>query len=250
MKAVRVGADGTWEDLPPGQPGVLAISGPTVFPGYVIGRDENGYVLDGRGKLVDGWLDTGDLARVDAEGFVHLSGRAKDLIIRGGHNIDPAVIEDALLEHPQVAAAAAVGRPDPHAGEVPVAYVALAAGATVGEDELRSWASARVAEPAAAPKAVTVLDTLPVTAVGKPYKLPLRADATRRAVLDALTRDRPARHGRHPDRGRRAGRRDHRRVRDRPARRRGDPGPLRHHLGARGRRCAPLPFPRKTSTQE
>jgi fatty-acyl-CoA synthase len=186
MKAVRVGVDGTWEDLPPGRSGVLAISGPTVFPGYVIERNDDGYVLDGRGKLVDGWLDTGDLARVDAEGFVHLSGRAKDLIIRGGHNIDPAVIEDALLAHPQVAAAAAVGRPDPHAGEVPVAYVALAPGATVGEDELRSWASARVAEPAAAPKTVTVLDTLPATAIGKPYKLPLRADATRRAVLDAL----------------------------------------------------------------
>ena len=118
---------------------------------------------------------------------MYLSGRAKDLIIRGGHNIDPAVVEDALLAHPQVAAAAAVGRPDPHAGEVPVAYVALAAGASVGEDELRAWASARVAEPAAAPKTVTVLDTLPVTAIGKPDKLPLRADATRRAVLDALT---------------------------------------------------------------
>jgi fatty-acyl-CoA synthase len=187
MKAVRVGADGTWEDLGPGQPGVLAISGPTVFPGYVIGRNEKGYVLDGRGKLIDGWLDTGDLARVDTDGFVHLSGRAKDLIIRGGHNIDPAVVEDALLTHPRVTAAAAVGRPDPHAGEVPVAYVALTAGASVGEDELRSWASARVAEPAAAPKSVTVLDTLPVTAIGKPDKLALRADATRRAVLDALT---------------------------------------------------------------
>ena len=165
---------------------MLAISGPTVFPGYVTGRDENGYVLDGRGKLVDGWLDTGDLARVDADGFVHLSGRAKDLIIRGGHNIDPAVIEDALLAHPQVLAAAAVGRPDPHAGEVPVAYVTLAPGASVGEDELCAWAGERVAEPAAAPKAVTVLDAIPVTEVGKPYKLPLRADATRRAVLDAL----------------------------------------------------------------
>ncbi len=186
MKAVHIGADGTWADLPPGQPGVLAISGPTVFPGYVTGRDENGYVLDGRGKLVDGWLDTGDLARVDADGFVHLSGRAKDLIIRGGHNIDPAVIQDALLEHPQVLAAAAVGRPDPHAGEVPVAYVTLAPGASVGEDELCAWAGERVAEPAAAPKAVTVLDAIPVTEVGKPYKLPLRADATRRAVLDAL----------------------------------------------------------------
>ena len=185
MKAVRVRTDGSWEDLPSEQPGVLAISGPTVFPGYVVGRDDNGYVLDGQGKLVDGWLDTGDLARVDAEGFVHLSGRAKDLIIRGGHNIDPAVIEDALLAHPRVATAAAVGRPDPHAGEVPVAYVTLTAGACVAEDELRSWASARV-EPAAAPKTVTVLDTLPVTAIGKPSKLPLRADATRRAVSDAI----------------------------------------------------------------
>jgi fatty-acyl-CoA synthase len=186
MKAVRSGTDGTWEDLPPGRTGVLAISGPTVFPGYVVGREENGYVLDGLGKLVDGWLDTGDLARVDGEGFVHLAGRAKDLIIRGGHNIDPSVIEDALLAHPQVAAAAAVGRPDPHAGEVPVAYVALAPGATIGEDELCSWARERVSEPAAAPKAVSVLDAIPATTVGKPYKLPLRADATRRAVLDAL----------------------------------------------------------------
>jgi hypothetical protein len=148
---------------------------------------ENGYVLDGLGKLVDGWLDTGDLAQVDSEGFVQLSGRAKDLIIRGGHNIDPTVVEDALLAHPQVAAAAAVGRPDPHAGEVPVAYVALAPGARIGEDELCSWARIRVAEPAAAPKAVTVLDAVPFTDVGKPYKLPLRADVTRRAVLDALT---------------------------------------------------------------
>jgi fatty-acyl-CoA synthase len=138
------------------------------------------------GKLRDGWLDTGDLALVDTDGFIHLAGRAKDLIIRGGHNIDPAVVEDALLTHPQVTAAAAVGRPDPHAGEVPVTYVTLTPGASVGEDELRAWASARVAEPAAAPKSVTVLDTLPVTAIGKPDKLALRADATRRAVLHAL----------------------------------------------------------------
>jgi fatty-acyl-CoA synthase len=166
---------------------VLAISGPTVFPGYVVGRDENGHVLEGQGKLVDGWLDTGDLARVDAEDFVYLAGRAKDLIIRGGHNIDPAVVEDALLAHPQVAAAAAVGRPDAHSGEVPVAYVTLTEGGTVGADELRAWAGERIGEPAAAPKTVTVLDAIPVTAIGKPYKLPLRADATRRAVREALS---------------------------------------------------------------
>ena len=64
------------------------------------------------GAVRDGWLNTGDLGRVDADGFVYLTGRAKDLIIRGGHNIDPKVIEDALLAHPAVAAAAAVGRPD------------------------------------------------------------------------------------------------------------------------------------------
>ncbi|SED08359.1 fatty-acyl-CoA synthase [Amycolatopsis tolypomycina] len=176
----------TGEELPGGETGVLAISGPTVFLGYVVGRDRTGYLLDGLGKLRDGWLDTGDLARLDADGFVHLAGRAKDLIIRGGHNIDPALVEDALLAHPQVTAAGAVGRPDEHAGEVPVAYVTLTPGATASEAELLAWAAGRVPERAAAPKAVTVLDALPVTDVGKPYKLALRADATRRAIAEAL----------------------------------------------------------------
>ena len=130
MKAVQVNADGDWADLPAGQVGVLAISGPTVFPGYVTGRTPGGPVLGGLGKLRDGWLDTGDLAWVAPDGFVHLVGRAKDLIIRGGHNIDPAVIEGVLLAHPAVTAAQAVGRPDLHAGEVPVAFVTLAPGAT------------------------------------------------------------------------------------------------------------------------
>jgi fatty-acyl-CoA synthase len=185
MRAVRVAADGTW-DVPAGETGLLVISGPTVFPGYVTGQDENGFLLDGLGKLHDGWLDTGDLARIDADGFVYLAGRAKDLIIRGGHNIDPAIIEDALLAHPQVTAASAVGRPDAHAGEVPVAYVTLAPGATATEDELRDWASRRVPDRAAAPKTVTVLDALPLTAVGKPYKLALRTDATHRELRAAL----------------------------------------------------------------
>lgn len=187
---VRVVApDGTWRDLPPGETGLLAISGPTVFPGYVTDRDGNGAVLDGLGKLVDGWLDTGDLARIDEDGFVYLAGRAKDLIIRGGHNIDPAIIEDTLLAHPQVTAASAVGRPDVHAGEVPVAYVTLAPGAIVTEDDLRDWASDQVPDRTAAPKTVTILDELPVTAVGKLYKLALRKDAVRaelRAALDQI----------------------------------------------------------------
>lgn len=186
VAVVRTTEDGVWQALPPGETGVLTISGPTVFAGYVTGRDEHGHRLDGLGTLVDGWLSTGDLAHIDEEGFIHLHGRAKDLIIRGGHNIDPAIIEDTLLSHPRVSAAGAVGRPDVHAGEVPVAYVTVTAGAEVGEDELVAWAAERVPERAAAPKTVTILDTLPVTDVGKPYKLGLRADATRRELLDAL----------------------------------------------------------------
>jgi fatty-acyl-CoA synthase len=185
-RVVRVEPDGTWTDLPAGETGVLVIGGPTVFPGYVTDRDGNAPVLDGLGKLRDGWLDTGDLARIDADGFVYLAGREKDLIIRGGHNIDPAIIEDALLAHPLVTAASAVGRPDVHAGEVPVAYVSVAAGATVTEDELRDWAGTRVPDRTAAPKAVTILDTLPVTAVGKPYKLALRSDAARTELRSAV----------------------------------------------------------------
>ncbi len=186
VKVVRVREDGSWEDLPSGTTGVLAISGPTVFAGYAVAHDEHGHVLDGMGKLVDGWLDTGDLARVDSDGFIYLVGRAKDIIIRGGHNIDPAVIEDALLAHPQVTAVSAVGRPDAHAGEVPVAYVTVAADAGITEDELQAWAGERVPERAAAPRTVTILHALPVTAVGKPYKLALRADATRRELEQAL----------------------------------------------------------------
>ena len=184
IKAVEIGQDDTWHDLPPGSIGIIAIAGPTVFPGYVVGRDHDGLVLDGRGRLRDGWLNTGDLGLVDGEGFLHLTGRAKDLIIRGGHNIDPRIVENALLEHPHVTGASVVGQPDRHAGEVPVAYVTL--DATVAEQDLVAWAADHVSERAAAPKEVRILNELPVTGVGKPYKLGLRADAARRAVHAAL----------------------------------------------------------------
>lgn len=183
---VRVREDGVWEELPVGEIGALAVGGPTVFAGYVISRDANGHLTDGLGALHQGWLNTGDLAHIDEDGFIYLHGRVKDLIIRGGHNIDPATIEDALLAHPHVSAASAVGRPDAHAGEVPVAYVAVVADSDVTEAELVAWAAERVAERAAAPRTVTILDALPVTDVGKPYKLGLRADATRRELRGVL----------------------------------------------------------------
>lgn len=186
IKAVHVDDAGHWHDAGPNTRGLLVVKGPTVFPGYVMGNGPDGLLLDGLGKLRDGWLDTGDLGQIDENGFVQLTGRAKDLIIRGGHNIDPAIVEDALLAHPDVTGAAAVGRPDRHAGEVPVAYVTLTAGATTRTEDLIRWADERVGERASSPKSITVVDQLPVTAVGKPYKLALRADATRVALNEAL----------------------------------------------------------------
>jgi fatty-acyl-CoA synthase len=178
-------ATGEWRFLPAGAVGTIVLRGPNVFAGYLT-RGESETELHTGGKVRDGWLDTGDLGAVDAEGFIHLAGRAKDLIIRGGHNIDPATIEDALLAHPAVAAVGAVGRPDVHSGEVPVAFIALAAGAQVTVAELEAWAAERVPERAAAPRHVEIVDEIPLTAVGKPYKPELRRRAAQQAAKDAL----------------------------------------------------------------
>ena len=186
VKAVRIGEDGSWTDCAPGQTGVLAIGGPAVFAGYVTDPRRGGPRVSQEGIVRDGWLDTGDLGRVDADGFVYLAGRAKDLIIRGGHNIDPRVIEDALLAHPAVTAAAAVGRPDRHSGEIPVAYVVPAGPGPFDEAELLAWASTAIGEPAARPKRIYPVDAIPVTAVGKHYKPALAADAAVRVVTEAL----------------------------------------------------------------
>jgi fatty-acyl-CoA synthase len=104
------------------------------------------------------------------------------LIIRGGHNIDPKVIEDALGAHPAVELCAAVGAPDAYAGELPVAFATLKAGAQVSEAELLAFTASRVDEAPARPKSVTVLQRMPVTNVGKIYKPELRTLATATVV--------------------------------------------------------------------
>lgn len=181
MKCVKVDADGNHvADCRPGEIGIITIAGPNVFPGYKQERYNKGAFV------APGWLNTGDLGRQDEDGYFWLVGRAKDLIIRGGHNIDPGCIEEALHQHPAVALAAAVGKPDAYAGELPVAYVQLKPGHTATGEELREHARSRVPERAAAPVEVHVIEKIPVTAVGKIFKPELRYDITARALSEAL----------------------------------------------------------------
>lgn len=160
--------------------GVLIVRGPTVTPGYVNPAHNEGLFTG------DGWLITGDLASISENGRVTVQGRSKDVIIRSGHNIDPAQIEDAALAHPAVAEAAAVGAPDSYAGEMPVCFVALGAGAEATETELAEFIGKRVSERPAAPKKVYIIPAIPKTAVGKIFKPDLRCLAARDVVFAAL----------------------------------------------------------------
>jgi fatty-acyl-CoA synthase len=176
----RRGSDGSLgEPCDVGEIGVLAIGGPTVSPGY---RDTDQNV----GTFEDGELNSGDLGYTDADGRIYIAGRSKDLIIRSGHNIDPLMIENTLQRHPAVAVAAAVGAPDPYAGELPVCYVQLLPGAAVTAAELRAFAEAEISERPAWPKDIRVVDEIPMTAVGKIFKPVLREDVTERTVRTIL----------------------------------------------------------------
>ena len=160
--------------------GVLALAGPNVFTGYKQPEQNQGlWIEQGDGQRL---LNTGDLGRVDRDGYFWLTGRKKELIIRGGHNIDPAAIEEPLHRHPAVQVAAAVGRPDMHAGELPVAYVQLKPGTSVGADELEAFLRNEIAERAALPKKIHIIDKMPLTAVGKIFKPALK----RQEIIDAL----------------------------------------------------------------
>jgi fatty-acyl-CoA synthase len=181
VKAVRTDAGGrAVADCGVDEIGVLAVRGPMVFDGYL------DRAPDQQPFFADGWLDTGDLGRIGEGGFVWVTGRAKELIKRGGHGIDPGMIEDAFSAHEAVALAAAVGKPDAYAGEVPVVYVELRPGAAADPQGLIDFARPRIAERAAVPREVVILPSLPVTAIGKVHKQTLKIDITRRAVEELV----------------------------------------------------------------
>ncbi len=160
--------------------GSLCIKGPNVFPGY-LDAEQNRNIWP-----QPGWLNTGDLARQDEEGYFWLTGRSRDLIIRGGHNIDPGLIEGPAADLVEIELAAAVGRPDAYAGEVPVVFVQLKPGAQISASEIRNLLADKIGERAAVPKEVFILDEMPLTAVGKIFKPKLRRLAIEQVYRKAL----------------------------------------------------------------
>ena len=181
VKILHVDASGAiLKECETDEVGEICMKGPGVFPGYTDPARNEGLFAGGE------WLRTGDLGRLDADGYLWITGRAKDVIIRGGHNIDPAVIEEALAKHPQVAYSGAIGQPDAYAGELPCAYVELVESGEVSGEELQAFAAGHVGERAARPVHVEVLDELPKTAVGKVFKPALRKRAIKRVYCAAL----------------------------------------------------------------
>ncbi|MDX9912417.1 MAG: AMP-binding protein [Phycisphaerales bacterium] len=151
----------TSRDLPPGEEGELRLRGPNVMRGYFKRPEETARMFDERG-----WLRTGDMARIDRDGFLSITGRLKEMLIVGGENVFPREIEEALESHPSVAAAGVVGAHDDIRGEIPVAFVELREGAAFDERALQAWCRERLAG-YKVPREVRALDALPRNPTGK-----------------------------------------------------------------------------------
>ena len=182
IRIVELDEDGRWlRDCDENEIGVLVVKGPQVIDGYVDAAHNEETWVQGD------WLNTGDLARMDGDGYVWHTGRAKDLIIRGGHNIDPALIEEILYQIPGIELAAAVGQPDRRVGEMPVAFVQMRTGEDFDEEAIKIFVRERIQERAANPVNVYALAEMPMTQVGKIFKPALRMEAARLVLQRELT---------------------------------------------------------------
>ena len=155
------------EPLPSGEEGRLQARGCSNFVGY-LGRPEQS------GVDADGWFDTGDLARVDSDGYLRITGRAKDIIIRGGENIPVVEIEDLIYKHPGISGAAIVAMPDERLGERACAFVTTKPGSTVTLSDVNTFLSAQDVSKNYLPERLEILEELPRTASGKIQKFRLR----------------------------------------------------------------------------
>ena len=168
IPGVTVGIfDDDGRELPAGEAGEICCRSPAVMRGYWHAREATAEALR------DGWLHTGDVGYLDEDGYLFIVDRKKDLIIRGGFNVYPRDVEDALLEHPAVTAAGVIGRPDERHGEEVVAFVSLTSPGAVTEDDLVEWARRRIGG-YKYPREVHIIEAIPLTAVGKLDRKALR----------------------------------------------------------------------------
>jgi HIP---CoA ligase len=156
-------------DVPSGEPGEILVRGFNIVKGYLDDPKATAEAI-----TPDGWFRTGDIGIIDAEGYIRITDRAKDMFIVGGFNCYPAEIEEALLEHAAIAQVAVVGVPDERMGEVAKAYVILRPGASLTEKDLIAWARGVMAN-YKVPRFAEFVDTLPTTASGKVQRFQLRA---------------------------------------------------------------------------
>jgi long-chain acyl-CoA synthetase len=161
-----IGDDGT--PLPTGENGEIAVRGPNIMQGYWNDQEQTGQAV------VDGWFRTGDVGHLDADGYITIVDRKKDLILRGGYNVYPRDVEDVLIRHPDVVGAVVVGRPDDRLGEEVVAFVALRPGVALDSAALVAFAREHISANKY-PREIKVVDAIPLTSVGKVDRKRVRA---------------------------------------------------------------------------
>jgi acyl-CoA synthetase (AMP-forming)/AMP-acid ligase II len=168
MRIRAVDPEGT--EVPPGTEGRLQVTGPFLFVGYAERLEMTRESFDGE------WFDTGDLATIDADGYLSISGRTKDVIIRGGENIPVVYVENVLYEHPGIAEVAVVGLPDPRLQERACACVVPAAGQELTFVGMRDFLAEKGVARQYWPERLEILPELPRTASGKIQKFRLREE--------------------------------------------------------------------------
>ena len=169
VEVIVVDPDGT--PCAPGEPGEVVVRGYNVMVGYLDDPDQTAEAVD-----ADGWLHTGDIGVMDADGYLDITDRVKDMFINGGFNVYPAEVEGLMLAHPSIERVAVVGVPDERLGEVGAAFIVPAAGTKPDGEELMAWCRAEMAN-YKAPRLVEVVDDLPMNASGKVLKFELRQRA-------------------------------------------------------------------------
>ena len=157
IKIIKESANGSLLECKTGESGEICVANPGVVAGNTYTDAEKNKNL----YYKKDYFRTGDLGFIDEDGYLFITGRAKDLIIRGGHNIDPALAEEALASHPAVAMAGVIGQPDARVGELPCAYVELIKGSDVSEAELIKHSEENIGEKAAVPKYLELVEEMP-----------------------------------------------------------------------------------------